>query len=289
MSIRITSGRSRFASAIASLPSTASPTTSTSSSASSSARNLPQRLGARRLDRRQRLAGLFGLAVHQMQPDPGLDVDQRDVVRDDVVQLAGDPQPLVGRVAQQLLLAGTAGLHDALAPGTDAFADREQHEQPGGQADDRRRAGRRLPDHGAADPQRRHVAQAQHHDGQRPVPGHHGRDERGDQGEEDRAEWIVQQQVARRDGEDRDEHRRRAAAKSEQQRRGGDEQQVGARVERPRVGLVARGEVGPDHLDDADHRGQRRQALPGRSAPQRGDHHARTVGHGGGGGVVRGR
>ena len=67
--------------------------------------DLAQRLGARRLDRGQRLAGLLRPVVHQVQPHPGLHVDQRQVVAEHVVQLAGDPQPFLGRLPALLLLA----------------------------------------------------------------------------------------------------------------------------------------------------------------------------------------
>lgn len=55
---------------------------------------------------RERLLGLVRALVHDMGGHPGLDVDQGDVVGDDVVQVAGDAQPLLGDPAAGLLLAG---------------------------------------------------------------------------------------------------------------------------------------------------------------------------------------
>lgn len=52
---------------------------------------------------------LVGAFVHEVGGDPGLDVDQRDVVRHHVVQIPGDPQPLLGDPAAGLLVAGAFG------------------------------------------------------------------------------------------------------------------------------------------------------------------------------------
>ena len=53
---------------------------------------------------------------------PGLHVDQGDVVGDDVVQVAGDPQPLLGDPAAGLLLAGALGALGPLPDGVDEGA-----------------------------------------------------------------------------------------------------------------------------------------------------------------------
>ena len=76
--------------------------------------DLAQGVGARLVDRRQRDPRLLGLLVHQMQGDAGLDVDQRDVVRQHVVELLGDAQPLLVGLAAGLELASALDLREAL-------------------------------------------------------------------------------------------------------------------------------------------------------------------------------
>jgi hypothetical protein len=49
------------------------------------------------------------MAVEQMGGGTGLDVDRRDVVGDDVVDITRDPQPLLASAAASLLLAGPFG------------------------------------------------------------------------------------------------------------------------------------------------------------------------------------
>ena len=49
-----------------------------------------------------------------MQADPGLDVDQRDVVREHVVQLARDAQALLARPTARFLLLNKGTLGGAL-------------------------------------------------------------------------------------------------------------------------------------------------------------------------------
>jgi hypothetical protein len=70
---------------------------------------LTQGLVAGLADRGQRLGGLVGPAVQQVGGDPGLDADHPDGVGDHVVQLPGDPQPLLVDPAPGLLLPGPLG------------------------------------------------------------------------------------------------------------------------------------------------------------------------------------
>src|SRR5690606_3714642 len=65
------------------------------------------------------LLGLVGPLVHDVGGDPGLDVDQGDVVGDDVVQVAGDAQAFLGDPAAGLLLAGAFGTLGAFPDGLD--------------------------------------------------------------------------------------------------------------------------------------------------------------------------
>ncbi len=80
------------------------------------------------------LLGLVGPLVHDVRRDPGLHVDQRDVVGDHVVQIAGDAQPLLGDAAAGLLLTGALGAFGALPDGLDDRA-AAAYGVPGGRAD----------------------------------------------------------------------------------------------------------------------------------------------------------
>ena len=53
----------------------------------------------------ERLPRLSRLLVEDIGARSGLDVDQGDVVSYDVMELTGDPQPLVGDPAQRLLFS----------------------------------------------------------------------------------------------------------------------------------------------------------------------------------------
>jgi hypothetical protein len=78
--------------------------------------HLDQGLAAGRLHRDQRLARLLGLAVEHVDPDPGLHGDAH-AVGDHVMELAGDPQPLLGDRPAGQLLAGLLQLGRPLLGG----------------------------------------------------------------------------------------------------------------------------------------------------------------------------
>jgi hypothetical protein len=61
----------------------------------------------------ERLMRLVGRGDEQLVGDPGLHVDQREVVADAVVQLAGDAQALVGDAAAGVPVAFVLGLQRA--------------------------------------------------------------------------------------------------------------------------------------------------------------------------------
>ena len=86
----------------------------------------------------ERPAGLLGVAVEQVRADAGLHVDRDHRVRDHVVHVAGDPQPLLADPAQRLLLAGALGRLgplDQRGVGGAALADRRAEQQ--GRGDER--------------------------------------------------------------------------------------------------------------------------------------------------------
>ncbi len=80
------------------------------------------------------LLGLVGPLVHDVGGDPGLHVDQGDVVGDHVVQIAGDAQAFLGDPAAGLLLAGALGPFGAFADRLDEGAP-AAYGVPGGGAD----------------------------------------------------------------------------------------------------------------------------------------------------------
>jgi len=61
------------------------------------------------LDVLQCRAGRFRPGVEKVARDPGLHADDGDMVRDDVVQLPSDPQPLLGDAAARLLVPAALG------------------------------------------------------------------------------------------------------------------------------------------------------------------------------------
>ena len=67
-----------------------------------------ERVLARVLDRAQRGTGLLRQLVAEVERDAGLHVDERDVVRDDIVEVTRDPEPLVARAAGVALRAPSA-------------------------------------------------------------------------------------------------------------------------------------------------------------------------------------
>jgi len=125
---------------------------------------LHERILAGLLDRRQRRARLLGTFVHQFEGDAGLDVDHRDAVGQDVVQLSGDVQALLARSPARGLELGAPGLgglassHPTqLAAVADQLGDGAQREQPRGDAHHGYDAGRLLVvAERAAHPGRRH-------------------------------------------------------------------------------------------------------------------------------------
>ncbi len=99
---------------------------------------LAQRGPARLTDLDQGGARGVGLGFEHGRGDAGLDVDQRDVVADDVVQFAGYPQALLGDAAAGLLLAGVLGPAGPLlyrgdegAATAHRLADGDGHRRPG--------------------------------------------------------------------------------------------------------------------------------------------------------------
>ena len=67
---------------------------------------LVERVLARGLDRDERGRGLVRMGRGDVRARAGLDVDRGEAVGDDVVQVPGDAQPLLGHEPARLLLAG---------------------------------------------------------------------------------------------------------------------------------------------------------------------------------------
>ena len=89
-------------------------------------------------------ARLLGELLVQVERDARLDVDERQLMAERVVQLPGDPQSLLARSPEPLLFAHPGRLGDALPPDADDQPGAEDDEEPGGEADEVGDRGRRL-------------------------------------------------------------------------------------------------------------------------------------------------
>ena len=83
----------------------------------------------------QRRGGPLRLAVHQVQRGVGLDVDDRDVVRDQVMQVPGHLHALIAGPPAQLGRAGLLRVSRALITAPDELGHADQEEEPGRQAE----------------------------------------------------------------------------------------------------------------------------------------------------------
>ena len=91
---------------------------------------LGQRGPARLLDLEQRGDGLLRAPVGDVGADAGLHRDHREAVRDDVVHVAGEAQPLLLDAPPRLLLGALAGLGLPAAQPADRDADRHRDDDP---------------------------------------------------------------------------------------------------------------------------------------------------------------
>ena len=171
---------------------------------------LVERVAAGLLDVGQRRPGLLGLLVEQVQGHAGLHVDQRDVVGQHVVQLLGQPQPLLAEPAPLLVLGGLGQLGRPLPADADQLRDGQHDDQPPG---DQRQVhgGRAGPVVGSTTVADDEAAVAGR--GQQPrrpaMAGLHGAEQRDDDADEDRAVRVAEPDV---DVGGADGHRRRRRA-----------------------------------------------------------------------------
>jgi hypothetical protein len=234
--------------------------------------HLAQRLRAGLLDRLERRAGALGLLVEQVERGAGLDVDERHVVRQHVVQLARDPEALLAGAGDLLLATRSLGLVPPLLAEGDELDRRGQHEHPGGQADhlaERRRAG-------VADPRRQPSEADPGHRGREPrhaaVAAEDGHGERDGEGDERRAARVVERPVGERRQEREREHGQRRAPEPVQRERAGGQQADAEHVERLAPLLDVREGGGAAHLDHRDAQRDRRIGRHALEAQARGSH-----------------
>jgi hypothetical protein len=135
------------------------------------------------VDRRQRLSGPVRLAVHEVQRGVGLHVDHRDVVRQDVVQVAGDADALLACPPLKLIFPATRGGRSALPAHPDQLGDCQQHQQPRGDTQGNSQVGMARPTDQPRRPEAHRVADDQRRNGRRPAPEDVGADEGDDQAE----------------------------------------------------------------------------------------------------------
>ena len=217
---------------------------------------LGERLAAGVLDGEQGVAGVVGPLVQHVGADPRLHRDARQGVGDRVVQVAGDPQPLLGDPAAGLLLArlrqvpGPFLQRDQLGPPAEHRA--AEHDRAGGPADEQRgEERRRVVEDGCDEHHRRHRGGARDRAGPR---RHRQRVDGDDHREGEGDVRVLPEAVERQRRRGHGEHRRRGPAAEGQRTPGGEDQGHGERVERPVVGAVLDDGHGGHEHDDGDRR-----------------------------------
>jgi len=81
----------------------------------------------------ERLGPPIGLGIHEVETDAGLDVDERDVVADHVVEIAGHLEALLAGLAAGVECPGGEGRDAPLPAQPDDLGRDHQHGQPAGQ------------------------------------------------------------------------------------------------------------------------------------------------------------
>ena len=213
--------------------------------------DLTERLGGRVVDHRQRGPSLLGSLVEQVQRHPGLHVDQRDVVGQHVVQVTGDPQPLLLGAPQSLLFAAATHGGDPLAARAHRLAGEQQHQQPRGQAG---RLSSRRPPAGPDRPwqtQEHDPAGRDTHERHDPIAAADHEPKGDDQRQEDRPRGIADQRIGGGGSEHDCQHPARIRPFGQERERPDAQQHVGAPVQRvdrgrppPRPGVRAGGMAG---------------------------------------------
>jgi hypothetical protein len=207
---------------------------------------LDQGLLAGLLDRGQRLAGLLGPLVEQVERHPGLDADQRHVVGHHVMELAGDPHPLVGGLAAQGLGVGPGGGLGPVAAAPHHLGHAHQRDQPRGEGHEGpERRPLRAPDP-VAHPRERQVPRHDAGDGEPAAAGQHEVAEHDDQREEDRAAGVAERPVGQRRPEHHHVRPHREPVPERQRRHAEQEQRHAGHA------VVALGSVGVGRPGEAD-------------------------------------
>ena len=194
-------------------------------------------VAARLLDGEERIGHRLAALAGQVNGHAGLHLDHRDAVGERVVQLPGDPQPLVAGPAAGRLLPRALGLGGPLLGRPDRRlplprhlgGDARGHDPPEGEPPlhditDRLAgigAGRQHADHQRGPGDR---------DGESAATGPHC-GVHGDQDRDGRDLGIVTQLVAEHARQHHDQHRHRRTAAQDEDQRGGHEQQVPERIE----------------------------------------------------------
>ena len=224
-----------------------------------------QRVVAGFLDRRERGSRLLGMLVEEVQGDAGLDVDQRDVVGEHVVQLLRETQPLLARrplpcFTGQALLLGPLLLahpHDLGHGEHEQKPSGDEHEVEPAQAVGGTRVDR-LRD------EKRHVPEAREHP-RRLSSQLHPVVEGHDDAEEDRPIRIAVRDVDGGRGGRRDDGRQGEAVAHGEGGRSDQQQDDGEHVETVAIRLVVRGADRADDLEHSDpERGEQHRGVRGR-------------------------
>src|SRR5918994_360176 len=145
---------------------------------------LAKRLLAGVLDGGQRRPGLVRALLEQVEGHAGLHVDERDVVRQHVVELLGDEQALLAGPAARLLGLHVRQLGAPLAAGADYLGPGGQHQEPRGQPQCLAQVGPGVVGDQGLHPPEGHIADCDRAPSDRPPTGQH----RVDEGEDQRRE-----------------------------------------------------------------------------------------------------
>ena len=241
-------------------------------------------LTAHAVDGGQGFDGALRLPVRQVQGGGGLDVDDRDVVGHDVVEVAGDPYPLLTGHAARLFVLNVPLCLGALVPEADALGPAKQDKQ----ADSERKSGgcRRglVRSHQGGQPERTDVARDEAEDRGGPLAVVDRRTERHHEGVPDRAARVGCRRVPQGGHQGDGENRGNEAPPPDEREPARDEKNVPARRDRDVLPVVPGGQVGQPDLRGRDHEGHRdvdAVTAPGVGGPARsrlnecGHHHLR--------------
>ena len=214
---------------------------------------LVEGVAARLLDGGERGAGLVGMLVDEVQSDTRLDVDERDVVGQHVMELLGEAQPLLAGPALLLLVFGALTLGQLVAADPGHLGDSQDQCQPSCDQRQMRGAGAAI---GSGVDEARHDVPAVAGGRQRPrpaaVPCLDAVKESDHDAQEDRSVRVAEADVDVGGAYRRDDGGEGPPIAQGERSRSEQHEQERDGIDRPPLGLVVRGAEGAHDLDDPD-------------------------------------